>query len=105
MRALAALLAAALATVAAGGDDGIPVSIEVGSAKNLCSAGLVGCPAATFMCDDPKVAVIENAPDGAVLRGISAGTTLCAVGSVVGFRRILRVTVLGPKPAGGAPAR
>ncbi len=102
--ALAALALCAAAAVPARAEDGIPVLIEVGSVKNLCSAGLVTCPASTFLCDDPKIAVVENGPDGAVLRGMSAGTTLCAVGPSVGFRRILRVTV-SERKGGGAPAK
>ena len=107
----AALVAATLAAVVlapARADDATPVAMDAGTTKILCGSGIVSCPVSTFMCDDPKVAVIENGPQGAVLRAVAPGTTLCAVaGSVGTFRRILRVTVKTPqKPAGeGAPAR
>jgi len=110
MRATA-LVAATLAAVALSpvrADDATPVAMDAGTTKSLCGSGLVSCPVSTFMCDDPKVAIIENGPQGAVLRAVAPGTTLCAVsGSAGTFRRILRVTVKARQaPAGeGAPAR
>ncbi len=101
------LCAVALSTAAlvpARAEDGIAVSLDAGSKKNLCASGIVPCPASSFLCDDPKVATIEYGPDGAVLRGIAPGTTLCAVSGSAGNRRLLRVTVSAPKPA-GAPQR
>lgn len=96
----AALLAATLTAVAfssARADDATPVAMDAGTTKSLCGSGLVSCPVSTFMCDDPKIAVIENGPQGAVLRAVGPGTTLCAVaGSAGTFRRILRVTVSAP---------
>lgn len=95
----AVLWAGALAPARA--DDATPVTIVVGAALNLCTAGLVQCPVGTFLCDDPKVALVENEPQGAVLRGIAPGATVCAVASAAGaFRRTLHVTVVTPKPAG-----
>jgi hypothetical protein len=102
----AGLLGVALCTLAPAirADDATPVSIDAGATRNLCAAGVVACPVSTFMCDDPKIAVVENGPAGAVLKGIAPGTTLCAIGAAAGtFRRVLRVTV---RPAeGGAPER
>jgi hypothetical protein len=98
-----ALCAAALAPARA--EEGTPVSIDVGSTRNLCASGIVTCPVASFLCDDPNVAVIEYGAEGAVLRGVVPGTTLCAVSGSAGNRRLLRVTVLAKKPAGAAPAR
>ncbi len=93
-----ATFAAALAlAAAAGADDATPVAVEAGKSVNLCTAGLAACPAATFLCDDPKVARIENGPEGPELKAISPGATLCSVlGSGRGFRRLLRVTVTAP---------
>ncbi len=99
----ASLLAAAVAPARAA--EGVPVSIEVGSTRNLCTSGLVTCPAASFLCDDPKIATIERGPDGAVLRAIAPGTPLCAVSGSAGNRQILQVTVEAPKPARPARAR
>jgi hypothetical protein len=93
-RSVALAAALALASGAALADDGTPVSVEAGKSVNLCQAGLAACPASSFLCDDPKIARIENGPDGAELRAISPGTTLCSVlGPGRGFRRVLRVTV------------
>jgi hypothetical protein len=89
---------AALAGQAVRGDDATPVAIEAGSALNLCQAGLARCPASSFLCDDPKVALIENRSDGAVLKGVAPGTTTCAVlGLGMASRSVLRVTV-APAP-------
>lgn len=98
--------AAALAAAATGtplADDGTPVSVEAGKAINLCQSGLAACPASSFLCDDPKIARIENGPDGAELKAISPGRTVCSVlGPGRGFRRVLRVTVTA---AGTPPGR
>lgn len=97
-----ALLAAALALAApalAADDGATPVEVEVGKTLNLCRAGLLNCPASTFMCDDPKVARIENGTDGAELKAVSPGTTICSgMGFERAFRRVMRVTVKPPKP-------
>src|SRR6266545_1974489 len=75
-------------------DEPTLVNVGVGQAVNVCKAGLVHCPVSTFLCDDPKVALIENGEDGAVLKGISPGTTLCCLlGFERAFRRVIRVTV------------
>jgi hypothetical protein len=102
-RTIGRLAALALACGAALADDASPVSVEAGKSVNLCRAGLAACPASSFLCDDPKIARIENGPDGAELRAISPGTTLCSVlGPGRGFRRVLRVTVTA---AGTPPGR
>ena len=76
------------------GDEPTPVEMRVSETLNVCKAGLVRCPVSSFLCDDPKVAIIEGGADGAVLKGLSAGTTLCSVlGPGTAFRRVLRVTV------------
>jgi len=94
----------ALAPAAIRADGATPVSIDAGATRNLCADGIVACPVSTFLCDDPKIAVVENGPAGAVLKGIAPGTTHCAIGASAGtFRRVLRVTVRFAE--GGAPAR
>jgi len=94
-RLLLSLVACGAALAAAQG--ATPVALRSGETLALCTAGLFTCPASAFLCDDPKVAVIENGPDGALLRGVSPGTTLC---SVFGFERashaVLKVTVRKP---------
>ncbi len=93
----AALVAALALAAGARGDDATPVTLEAGKAVNLCKAGLAACPATTFLCDDPKVARIENGPDGPELKAVSPGATLCSVlGPGRAFRRLLRVTVTAP---------
>ncbi len=102
-RVLASLVAAALALAARAGraDDGTPVALDAGTSLNLCKSGLAACVAAQVICDDPKVARIENGPGGPELKGISPGSTLCSVSGAGGaFRRVLRVTVRPPQPRG-----
>ena len=87
-----------LLSVTAGAGGGTPVRLQVGEAVKLCKAGLAMCPARAFLCDDPKVARIENGPDGVELKGISPGTTLCSVlGRDLAFRSVLEVTVTRPE--------
>jgi hypothetical protein len=91
--ALAAALALCTARPAAA-DGPTPVNVRVGESMKLCKANLVHCPASGFICDDPKVAIIENGPEGAELKGVSPGTTLCSLlGYERAFRLVLRVTV------------
>ena len=78
--------------------DGRPVKVAVGEVLKLCQAGLAMCPASAFLCDDPKVARIENGPEGVELKGIAPGTTLCSVlGRDMAFRSVLEVTVTRPE--------
>jgi len=88
----ALLLLAALAL----GDEPLPIAILVGNEMNLCKEGLTVCPVTTAMCDDPQVAIIENGKDGAVVKGIGPGTTLCAIMGSGAFRRVMKVTVTAP---------
>ncbi|MFL5274178.1 MAG: hypothetical protein ACJ79R_04835 [Anaeromyxobacteraceae bacterium] len=99
----AALAAAALALFTMGharADGPTPVTLAAGASLKLCQSGLVHCPASTVLCDDPKVARIENGADGAELKGVAPGETTCsALGFGTAFRRVLRVTVT-PAPRG-----
>ena len=89
-----AMAAAVLLLALAARAGGTPVKLQVGGVLKLCREGLAMCPAAGFLCDDPKVARIENGPDGAELKAIAPGTTLCSVlGRDLAFRTVLQVTV------------
>lgn len=80
--------------------EGRPVKVAVGEVLKLCQTGMAMCPASAFLCDDPKVARIENGPEGVELKGIAPGTTLCSVlGRDLAFRSILEVTVIAPEQA------
>ena len=101
MTPLAALLVA-LATAAAPAAEGAtPVTLVKGERLELCKSGLVAvCPVAHFICDDPRVATVEQGAAGAELLGVGPGRTLCAVhGFEMASRRLLAVTVQQP-PAG-----
>jgi hypothetical protein len=101
----AALAAAALALFTPGharADGPTPVALAAGASLKLCTSGLVQCPASTFLCDDPKVAIIENGAGGAELKGVAPGETTCSVlGYATASRRVLRVTVSPAPPPRG----
>jgi hypothetical protein len=101
----AALAAAALALFTSGharADGPTPVTLAAGASLKLCKAGLASCPVSTSICDDPKVAIIENGADGAELKGIAPGETTCsALGFETAFRRVFRVTVSPAPPPRG----
>lgn len=100
-RVLPAALAVALPALASA-QDGTPVQVTVGKKVVLCKEGLAVCPSSVSLCDDPKIAFIENGPDGPELRGVSPGTTLCSSSGPGGaHRRVLRVTVVLPRAADG----
>jgi len=93
-RALAAAVVALFTVGEMRADEPTPVVVAAGASLKLCKAGLAPCPVSTSLCDDPKVAIIENGPDGAELRGVAPGETLCSVlGFETAFRRVFRVTV------------
>ena len=85
-----ALLAAGLVQA----DEPVPVRVAVGKTFNVCAAKLIVCPASNLICDDPKIAVMENGPQGAVVEGVAPGTTLCSAhGPGNAFFVLMRVTV------------
>jgi hypothetical protein len=97
-----ALLLSVLLT-AGDSDAPAPVKVEVGQRFELCKAGLIVCPVSTSVCDAPAIAVVENGADGAVVKGVSPGTTLCSVrGPGAAFFRLMRVTVVPPPASGPA---
>jgi hypothetical protein len=74
-------------------DEPYPIFLSAGETFDVCSSGQIVCPARTPICDDPKVAVPADLPDGLGFKGIGPGTTLCSAASAVGPRRIFRITV------------
>jgi hypothetical protein len=75
------------------GDAPYPVALGVGETFDVCSSGQIVCPARVPICDDPKVAVPVDMPNGLGFKGVAPGTTLCSAASAVGPRRIFRITV------------
>jgi len=75
------------------GDAPYPVVLGVGETFDPCKSGNIVCPARGPICDDPKVAVPVDTPDGLGFQGVAPGTTLCSAASAVGPRRIFRITV------------
>lgn len=90
---LLVLLAAPLRAQDAGQDAPYPLSVRAGEELALCSSGTIQCPATAPICDDTAVAVLENAAEGLVLRGLKPGRTLCSAAANGGLRRVYRVTV------------
>jgi len=74
-------------------DEPFPVDLKSGETFDVCSSGMVVCPARTPICDDPKVAAPVDLPGGLGFRGMAPGTTLCSVASSAGPRRVFRITV------------
>ena len=74
-------------------DEPHPVILSVGETFDVCGSGQIVCPARSPICDDPKVAVPVDLPDGLGFRGVAPGTTLCSAASAVGPRRVFRITV------------
>ena len=74
-------------------DEPYPVDLQSGETFSLCLSDQIVCPARVPICDDPKVAVPVDTPDGLGFQGVAPGTTLCSAASSVGPRRIFRITV------------
>jgi len=74
-------------------DEPYTVVLSAGEIFGACSSGQIVCPARAPICDDPKVAVPVDLPDGLGFQGVGPGTTLCSATSSVGPRRIFRITV------------
>ena len=54
-----------------------PIDLQIGEIFKICQSGLIVCPAVSPMCDDPKIAIPVDTPDGLGFKGVAAGTTLC----------------------------
>lgn len=74
-------------------DEPYPVELSAGETFNVCKSGQIVCPAITPICDDPKIVVPVDIPDGLGFRGMAPGTTFCSAASAVGPRRVFRITV------------
>jgi hypothetical protein len=74
-------------------DDPYPVELQIGEIFKVCKSGMVVCPVFMPICDDTKIIMLVDTPDGLGFKGIAPGTTLCSVGSSVGPRRLFRITV------------
>jgi len=74
-------------------DEPYSVDLEAGDIFKVCLSGEVVCPAISPICDDVKVALPVDTPDGLGFRGVGPGTTLCSAASATGQRRIFRITV------------
>jgi len=74
-------------------DEPFPIDLAPGETFSVCLSGQIVCPARVPICDDPKVAIPVDTPDGLGFKGVDPGTTLCSAASAVGPRRIFRITV------------
>ena len=74
-------------------DNPYPVEPQVGEIFKVCKSGMVVCPVFMPICDDTKIIMLVDTPDGLGFKGIAPGTTLCSVGTSVGPRRLFRITV------------
>jgi len=74
-------------------DNPYPVELQVGEIFKVCKSGMVVCPVFMPICDDTKIIMLVDTPDGLGFKGIAPGTTLCSVGTSVGPRRLFRITV------------
>jgi hypothetical protein len=98
---IAAIVALLLLTVSTGyaqdeslpRDETYPVELRVGEIFKVCKSGQIVCPAISPICDDLKVAVPVDTPDGLGFEGVAAGTTFCSAASAIGPRRVFRITV------------
>jgi hypothetical protein len=72
-----------------------PYSVELrgGETFKVCLSGQIVCPAISPICDDVKVALPVDTPDGLGFKGVGPGTTLCSAATTSGQRRIFRITV------------
>ena len=74
-------------------DGPFPITLRSGETFDLCTSGLIVCPARTPICDDLKVVVPIDLPGGLGFQGVGPGTTLCSAASAAGPRRVFRITV------------
>ena len=59
-----------------------PVELQVGEVLKVCLTGQILCPARAPVCDDLKVAIPVDTPDGLGFKAVGPGTTVCgALGS------------------------
>lgn len=74
-------------------DHPYPVELAVGETFEVCKSGQILCPAIEPICDDLKVVIPVDTPQGLGFKGVGRGTTLCSAGTTAGIRRVFRITV------------
>ena len=74
-------------------DEPYSVELRAGETFKVCLSGQIVCPAISPICDDVKVALPVDTPDGLGFKGVAPGTTLCSAASTSGQRRVFRITV------------
>jgi len=74
-------------------DGAYPVELQTGEIFRVCKSGNVVCPVIAPICDDTKIIMVVDTPDGLGFKGIAPGTTLCSVRPLAGPRRLFRITV------------
>ncbi len=72
-----------------------PVELAVGEVLKICLTGKILCPPTTVMCDDLKVAIPVDTPDGIGFKAVGPGTTVCGAFGRLGTtgRPAWRITV------------
>lgn len=74
-------------------DEPYSVDLQAGETFKVCLSGQIVCPAISPICDDVKVALPVDTPDGLGFQGVGPGSTLCSAASTSGQRRVFRFTV------------
>jgi hypothetical protein len=74
-------------------DEPYSVGLRAGETFKACLSGQIVCPAISPICDDVKVALPVDTPDGLGFKGVGHGETLCSAASTSGMRRVFRITV------------
>ncbi len=71
------------------------VELAVGEVLKICLTGKILCPPTTAMCDDLKVAIPVDTPDGLGFKALGPGTTVCGAMGRMGTtgRPAWRITV------------
>lgn len=54
-----------------------PAELQVGEVLKICLTGKILCPAMGPVCDDLKVAIPVDTPDGVGFKAVGVGTTVC----------------------------
>jgi hypothetical protein len=78
------------------GDEPYPAKLSTGETFEVCKSGQIVCPAISPICDNLKVAVPVDTPDGLGFKGVAPGTTLCSAASAAGPRRVFASSFADP---------
>ncbi len=70
-----------------------PVTLSVGEAVDICTTGIIMCPAYDPICDNISVATMRRGPKGLEIVGVQPGKTLCSASSANFVRVLFAVTV------------